>query len=107
MTAMPETDVPDERLLESTARSPEDREFDVALRPRTLADFVGQERVKEELHVLLEGARQRDEADDHLSFSGPPRLGQTTLAQTVAIGMGARFQPTSGPARGRPSDLAA
>jgi hypothetical protein len=98
---------PDERLIEAAARSPEDREFDVALRPRSLADFVGQERVKEQLSVLLTGARGRDEPVDHLLFSGPPGLGKTTLAQIVAIEMGAGFQPTSGPALERPSDLAA
>jgi Holliday junction DNA helicase RuvB len=109
MTAMTEADAatPDAQLLESAARSPEDREFDVALRPRTLADFVGQDRVKEQLQVLLEGARQRDEPVDHLLFSGPPGLGKTTLAQIVALEMGAGFQPTSGPALERPSDLAA
>src|SRR4051794_19866732 len=109
MTTMTEADAvsPDERLLESSARSSEDREFDVALRPRTLADFVGQDRVKEQLHVLLEGARRRDDPVDHLLFSGPPGLGKTTLAQIVAIEMGAGFQPTSGPALERPSDLAA
>jgi holliday junction DNA helicase RuvB len=109
MTAM--TDVPsdpfDERLIEADAVSTEDREFDVALRPRTLADFVGQERVKDQLAVLLAGARQRDEPVDHLLFSGPPGLGKTTLAQIVALEMAAGFQPTSGPALERPSDLAA
>ena len=114
MTAMP--DAPDEpvvvpdsddRLIEATARTPEDREFDVALRPRTLGDFVGQERVKGQLSVLLAGARQRGEPVDHLLFSGPPGLGKTTLAQIVALEMGAGFQPTSGPALERPSDLAA
>jgi Holliday junction DNA helicase RuvB len=109
MTAM--TDVPsdpfDERLIEADAVSTEDREFDVALRPRTLADFVGQERVKDQLAVLLAGARQRDESVDHLLFSGPPGLGKTTLAQIVALEMAAGFQPTSGPALERPSDLAA
>jgi Holliday junction DNA helicase RuvB len=103
----PPTDRVDERLIEAAARSPEDREFDVALRPRSLADFVGQERVKEQLSVLLTGARGRDEPVDHLLFSGPPGLGKTTLAQIVAIEMGAGFQPTSGPALERPSDLAA
>ena len=111
MTVMPGTDLPadpfDERLIEADALSPEDREFDVALRPRSLDDFVGQDRVKEQLKVLLEGASQRDEPVDHLLFSGPPGLGKTTLAQIVALEMGAGFQPTSGPALERPSDLAA
>ena len=63
---------------------PEDREFDVALRPRTLEEFVGQDRVKEQLALLIDGARQRGEPVDHLLFSGPPGLGKTTLAQIVA-----------------------
>jgi len=111
MTVMPGTDLPsdpfDERLIEADALSPEDREFDVALRPRSLDDFVGQDRVKEQLKVLLEGASKRNDPVDHLLFSGPPGLGKTTLAQIVAIEMGAGFQPTSGPALERPSDLAA
>jgi Holliday junction DNA helicase RuvB len=98
---------PDDRLIEAAARSPEDREFDVALRPRTLDEFVGQERVKEQLALLIDGAQRRDEPVDHLLFSGPPGLGKTTLAQIVAIEMGAGFQPTSGPVLERPSDLAA
>jgi Holliday junction DNA helicase RuvB len=96
-----------DREIDATALSPEDREFDVALRPRSLGEFVGQERVKEQLAVLLDGARQRGEPVDHLLFSGPPGLGKTTLAQIVALEMGAGFQPTSGPALERPSDLAA
>jgi len=111
MTVMPGTDLPadpfDERLIEADALSPEDREFDVALRPRSLDDFVGQDRVKEQLKVLLEGASKRNDPVDHLLFSGPPGLGKTTLAQIVALEMGAGFQPTSGPALERPSDLAA
>ncbi len=108
MTTMSDADPQtDERLIASTALSPEDREFDVALRPRTLEDFVGQHRVKDQLMVLLEGARQRGEPVDHLLFSGPPGLGKTTLAQIVALEMGAGFQPSSGPALERPSDLAA
>jgi len=105
------TDVPpdafDDRLIEAAALSPEDREFDVALRPRSLDEFVGQGRVKQQLSVLLDGAEQRGEPVDHLLFSGPPGLGKTTLAQIVALEMGAGFQPTSGPALERPSDLAA
>jgi Holliday junction DNA helicase RuvB len=97
----------DDRLIEAAAVDPEDREFDVALRPKTLAEFVGQERVKEQLALLLDGARRRGEAVDHLLFSGPPGLGKTTLGQIVANEMEAGFQPTSGPALDRASDLAA
>jgi Holliday junction DNA helicase RuvB len=99
--------VDDDRLIEAAVVDPEDREFDVALRPTSLTDFVGQERVKEQLQLLIDGARRRGEPVDHLLFSGPPGLGKTTLAQIVANAMGAGFQPTSGPALDRPSDLAA
>src|SRR5437763_3928256 len=97
----------DDRLIEAAALDPQDREFDVALRPKTLAEFVGQERVKEQLALLLDGARRRGEVLDHLLFRGPPGLGTTTLAQIVSNEMAAGFQPTSGPALDRPSDLAA
>lgn len=100
-------DLTEDSVIEAEVRSPEDREFDVALRPRSLDDFVGQQRVKEQLAMLLDGARQREEPVDHLLFSGPPGLGKTTLAQIVANEMRAGFQPTSGPALERPSDLAA
>jgi holliday junction DNA helicase RuvB len=98
---------PDGRMTEAAAVSPEDRELDVALRPRSLGEFVGQDRVKEQLALLLQAARERGEPLDHVLFSGPPGLGKTTLAQIVAHEMAAGFQPTSGPALERPGDLAA
>jgi holliday junction DNA helicase RuvB len=81
--------------------------FDAALRPRSLDEFVGQERVKEQLALLIDGAKARGEPVDHLLFSGPPGLGKTTLASIVANELEVGFQPTSGPALDRPGDLAA
>jgi len=99
--------VSEERLIRPVVASEEEREFDRALRPRTLGEFVGQERIKEQLSLLIEGARNRGEPVDHLLFSGPPGLGKTTLGGIVAAEMGVGFRPTSGPALERPGDLAA
>jgi holliday junction DNA helicase RuvB len=85
----------------------DDVELDASLRPRRLADFVGQPRVKEQLALVLEGARGRGAAVDHLLFSGPPGLGKTSLAGIVAAEMQADMRATSGPALERPGDLAA
>jgi holliday junction DNA helicase RuvB len=84
-----------------------DAELDVSLRPRRLADFVGQARLKEQLELVLEGARARGSSADHLLFSGPPGLGKTSLAGIVAAEMDADLRTTSGPALERPGDLAA
>jgi Holliday junction DNA helicase RuvB len=84
-----------------------DGEFDAALRPRWLDEFVGQARVKEQLALLIQGAKEREEPLDHLLFSGPPGLGKTTLAGIVANEMGVGLRQTSGPALERTADLAA
>jgi Holliday junction DNA helicase RuvB len=85
----------------------EEREFDAALRPRWLSEFVGQARIKEQLQLLIESARGRGETLDHVLLSGPPGLGKTTLAGIVANELGVGFRPTSGPALERAGDLAA
>jgi Holliday junction DNA helicase RuvB len=85
----------------------EDIDVERSLRPQTLSEYCGQERVCENLRVLIQAARARGEALDHVIFSGPPGLGKTTLAGIVANEMGARLRTTSGPAIERTGDLAA
>jgi Holliday junction DNA helicase RuvB len=80
---------------------------EVSLRPRHLAEFVGQAELKEHLSIMLEAARRRSEPVDHMLFAGPPGLGKTSLAAIVANEMGAGFRVTSGPALVRAGDLAA
>ncbi|MCB2049023.1 MAG: Holliday junction branch migration DNA helicase RuvB [Novosphingobium sp.] len=89
----------------SADRQPEDA--DAALRPKTLAEFVGQEAAKDNLRVFIESARSRSEAMDHVLFHGPPGLGKTTLAQIVARELGVGFRATSGPVIAKSGDLAA
>jgi Holliday junction DNA helicase RuvB len=81
--------------------------FEVSLRPQRLGEFVGQERIRRQLELVLGGARRRGQAADHVLLSGPPGLGKTTLAALVASELDARFRATSGPAIERPGDLAA
>jgi len=80
---------------------------DAGLRPRRLAEFVGQAELKDHLGIVLEAARRRGQAADHLLFAGPPGLGKTTLAGIVAVEMGVGLHVTSGPALERAGDLAA
>jgi Holliday junction DNA helicase RuvB len=86
---------------------PEERDFEVALRPRRLDEFVGQDRTKEQLGVVLDAAKKRGGAPDHVLFSGPPGLGKTSLAHIVAVELNVNLRPTSGPALERAGDLAA
>jgi len=80
---------------------------ELSLRPQMLRELIGQDRVKENLGILLEAARQRGEALDHVLFYGPPGLGKTTLAHILSREMGVSLKPTSGPAIERAGDLAA
>ncbi|MRS12945.1 MAG: Holliday junction branch migration DNA helicase RuvB [Actinobacteria bacterium] len=95
-----------ERLV-SAEFTEDDLEIDRSLRPRRLAEYLGQERVKDNLGVLIDAARVRDESLDHLLLSGPPGLGKTTLAGVVACELGVQMRQTSGPAIERAGDLAA
>ena len=85
----------------------DDDQAEVSLRPQTLAEFIGQARVRSNLKVFIEGARGRREALDHVLFAGPPGLGKTTLAQIVARELGVNFRATSGPVIAKAGDLAA
>ncbi|HVL65516.1 MAG TPA: Holliday junction branch migration DNA helicase RuvB [Actinomycetota bacterium] len=96
----------DEPVLAAVA-DPIEREAERSLRPRTLAEFVGQATVKEHLGIVLEAARERGDPAGHLLLSGPPGLGKTSLAYVVAHEMGTAIRPTSGPALERAGDLAA
>ena len=86
---------------------PEDKNLDNSLRPQRLKDYPGQDRVKENLAILIDAAKKRGEAIDHLLLYGPPGLGKTSLSLIVAHEMGVNIKITSGPAIERPGDLAA
>ena len=95
----------DDRPIDPEAGD-EDREFDHTLRPKSLAEMLGQEKTKQQLGIAIEAARQRDEAMDHVLLYGPPGLGKTTLSYVIAKELGVEIYPTSGPLLDRPSDLA-
>jgi Holliday junction DNA helicase RuvB len=95
-----------DRLVTAQTRE-EDATLDNSLRPRKLADFVGQEKVKENLRIAMQAAVQRGEPLDHVLFYGPPGMGKTTLAGVIAAEMGVNIKVTSGPAIERAGDMAA
>ena len=96
-----------EKRIISTQLSTEDLVTDNSLRPQTLDEYIGQEKVKNNLKIYIEAAKTRGEALDHVLFYGPPGLGKTTLAGIIASEMGAKLKITSGPAIERPGDIAA
>ncbi|MCD6043719.1 MAG: Holliday junction helicase RuvB [Burkholderiales bacterium] len=96
-----------DRMISARPASPQETEFERSLRPGTLAEYVGQHKVREQLEIFIAAARGRSEALDHVLLFGPPGLGKTTLAHILARELGVNLRQTSGPVLERPGDLAA
>ncbi|MBI4124201.1 MAG: Holliday junction branch migration DNA helicase RuvB [Betaproteobacteria bacterium] len=104
---MPGVSVETDRLISGKPASAQEERIEQSLRPGTLAEYVGQEKVRTQLGIFVEAARARGEALDHVLLFGPPGLGKTTLAHIISRELGVNLRHTSGPVLERPGDLAA
>jgi holliday junction DNA helicase RuvB len=107
MTILTDTFEAPRRVISAAASSPQEEAMERALRPKGLAEYVGQRKAREQLEIFIKAARKRGEAMDHVLLFGPPGLGKTTLSHIIATELGVNLRQTSGPVLEKPKDLAA